>query len=66
MDQNTQVSEAKEFKRTYFRETESLRDFKSVFFTVWCYRGSVADPQWKDIDTGKFFLNCFFRYLILW
>lgn len=55
---NTQVSEAKEFKRTYFRETESLRDFKSVLFTVWCYRGSVADPQWKDIDTENYTKLC--------
>ena len=54
MYQNTQVSETKEFKRTYFRETENLNDFKSILFSVWCYRGNVAKPMWKDIDTGKF------------
>lgn len=54
MDQNTQVSEAKEFKRTYFRETEFLHEFKSVLFSVWCYRGSMADPKWKDVDASKF------------
>ena len=55
MDQNTQVSETKEFKRTYFRETESLAEFKSISFSVWCYRGSVVNPKWKDVDTGKFY-----------
>lgn len=54
MYQNTQVSETKEFKRTYFRETEYLNDFKSISFSVWCYRGKVASPKWKDVDTGKF------------
>ena len=54
MDQNTQVSEMKEFKRAYFRETQTLDEFKSILFSVWCYRGSVVDPKWKDVDTGKF------------
>ena len=52
--QNTPVSEAKEFKGTYFRETEFLTDLKSISFSVWCYRGMVANPKWKDVDTGKF------------
>jgi hypothetical protein len=55
---NTQVSETKEFKRTYFRETEYLNDFKSISFSVWCYRGKVASPKWKDIDTDNYTKLC--------
>jgi len=48
---NTQVSETKEFRRSYFRESESpKKDFKNATFNVWCYRGSVDEPKWKDVD----------------
>jgi len=55
---NTQVSETKEFKRTYFRETEFLHEFRSISFSVWCYRGYVANPKWKDIDTDNYTKLC--------
>ncbi|KAF8959231.1 hypothetical protein BDZ97DRAFT_1906233 [Flammula alnicola] len=58
LPKNTQVSETKEFKKSYFRESESKSEFKGASFSVWCYRGAVADPKWKDVDNSKpsFFL----------
>ena len=72
MYQNTQVSETKEFRRSYFRETENLTEFGSITFSVWCYRGSEVNPKWKDIDTGKVFffvdliILAFQDYLTFW
>ena len=51
--QNTQVSETKEFRKSYFRESESKSEFKGASFSVWCYRGAVIAPKWKDVDTRK-------------
>jgi len=49
------VSEAKEFRKPYFRESENRNEFKEASFSIWCYRGAVAEPKWKDLDTGSFF-----------
>ena len=54
MYQNTEVSETKEFKRPYTLDRETLDGFKSISISVWCYRGNVVNPKWKDVDTGKF------------
>jgi hypothetical protein len=51
--QNTQVSETKEFRRSYFRIRESKDEFKSFTRSIWCYRGAVVMPKWKDVDTRK-------------
>ncbi|KAF8805120.1 hypothetical protein BYT27DRAFT_7243300 [Phlegmacium glaucopus] len=58
LPKNTQVSETKEFKKSYFRESESAADFRSGTFSVWCYRGDVATPKWKDIDTNHYTKLC--------
>ena len=50
------MSETKEFRKSYFRESESKNDFKGASFNVWCYRGAVADPKWKDVDTSSVFI----------
>jgi hypothetical protein len=52
--QNTQVSETKEFRRTYFIRRESKNHFKNVQDSVMCYRGTVVAPRWKDVDTGLY------------
>ena len=50
--QNTQVSETKEFRRSYCRLRESKNVFKSYSVPVRCYRGAVVAPKWKDVDPG--------------
>jgi hypothetical protein len=49
--QNTQVSETKQFRSSFIRQYESTIKLKSVISSVWCYRGTVAVPRWKDVDT---------------
>ena len=49
--QDTQVSETTEFRKSFFRESQSKDEFKVASFTLWCYRGAVASPKWKDVDT---------------
>ena len=29
-----------------------MADFRTGSFSVWCYRGDVATPKWKDVDTS--------------
>ena len=50
--QNTQVSENKEFRSSFIHQYESKKKFKGIASSVWCYRGTVAVPKWKDVDTG--------------
>lgn len=58
LPKNTQVSETKEFRKSYFRESESRNEFKGASFSVWCYRGAVASPKWKDVDTQNYTKLC--------
>ena len=56
--QNTQVSETKEFRKGYCYEYESKEDPKTKTISdvsVWCYRGALVVPKWKDIDGRKSF-----------
>ena len=50
--QNTQVSETKEFKRSYSQLRKSKNGFKSFTESVMCYRGAIVAPKWKDVDPG--------------
>jgi len=52
------VSEAKEFRKPYFRESENRNEFKDASFSIWCYRGAVAEPRWKDVDTDNYTKIC--------
>jgi len=55
---NTQVSEAKEFRKGYCYEYESKKDPKTKTISdvsVWCYRGAPVAPKWKNIDGRKSF-----------
>jgi hypothetical protein len=58
LPKNTQVSELKEFRKSYFRESSSSADFKAGSFYVWCYRGNIATPKWKDVDTDNYTKLC--------
>jgi len=59
LPKDTQVSELKEFKKSYFRESDSSADFKKGgTFSVWCYRGNVAIPKWRDVDTNNYTKLC--------
>jgi len=54
--QNTQISETKEFRRSYNYTSESQDECKKLLrqpMTVTCYRGAVDAPKWKDVDTRK-------------
>ena len=47
----------KEFRRSYFKESSSKSDFRCGSISVWCYRGNIATPKWKDVDTGESHLH---------
>ena len=51
---NTQISETKEFRRPLETLCESKNEFKRTAFSVWCYRGAVVAPTWKDVDTRQY------------
>jgi len=61
LPKNTQVTETKEFRRSYFRESERKSDFKVAEFNVWCYRGQLIDPKWKDQDAVNYTKLCTIR-----
>ena len=52
------MSETKEFRKSYFRESESKADFRGASFFVWCYRGNEPNPKWKDVDTDRYTKLC--------
>ena len=51
--ENTQVSETKEFRRSYSNVSNSATYFRTLSDSVWCYRGNAFTPKWKDVDTGE-------------
>ncbi|KAF8901884.1 hypothetical protein CPB84DRAFT_1776920 [Gymnopilus junonius] len=58
LPKNTQVSETKEFRYSFHRESKEKTGFKSVESPVWCYRGENTEPKWKDIDTTNYSQLC--------
>ena len=48
------MTEAKEFRKPYFCESENKDKLKHVSISIWCYRGAVPEPRWKDVDAGAF------------
>ena len=30
-----------------------MAHFRALNFCVWCYRGNIATPMWKDVDTSE-------------
>ena len=39
---------------SYYQLRQSKNDFKCTTDSVWCYRGAVVAPTWKDVDTGQY------------
>ncbi|PPR01379.1 hypothetical protein CVT24_006217 [Panaeolus cyanescens] len=62
LPKNTQVSEVTEFRRARFCEAESREDFKSLSVSVWCYRGTILEPKWADVDTKNYAEFCKFEF----
>ena len=49
--QNTQVSEAKEFRKPFHNRGPS--PWRDITLKIWAYRGDDKDPRWKDVDSGE-------------
>jgi len=58
LPKNTQVSETKEFKKPYYIDSDEFMPSGSFSNSVWCYRGNVATPNWRDIDTNNYTKLC--------
>ncbi|KAF5317094.1 hypothetical protein D9611_003520 [Ephemerocybe angulata] len=58
LPKNVQVSELKEFRKPYFRESERRIDFQKATFVVWGYRGAIEKPRWRDVDAPFFTEIC--------
>jgi hypothetical protein len=56
LPQNTQVSETKEFRMSYFKCSESPMGNQES--SIWCYRGNIVTPEWKDVDTNNYTMLC--------
>jgi len=50
--QNIQISDAKEFRKPYVRDLQKKADLKDASFQLWCYKGDLDNPEWKDQDIG--------------
>ena len=51
----------------YCRISDSAAKLRFVNSCVWCYRGDVVTPKWKDVDTSESYLTllAFFDELIV-
>jgi len=58
LPKNTQVSETKEFRSSFRTPSSSAALFRALSLSVWCYRGNVVTPRWKDVDTNNYTKLC--------
>lgn len=58
LPKNTQVSETQEFRSSFTQLYKLKTDFASLTSTVWCYRGVIAEPRWRDTDTRMYSKVC--------
>ncbi|KAJ3492910.1 hypothetical protein NLJ89_g11141 [Agrocybe chaxingu] len=58
LPKNTQVSEVTEFKEEFYEEHPNLASFRHIESEVWCYRGELENPEWKDEDPVNYHLLC--------
>jgi len=58
LPKNTQVSETKEFRKTYRHRSFSTTSFRSIKHDFLCYRGNIETPRWKDVDTDNYSTLC--------
>ncbi|KAJ3525317.1 hypothetical protein NMY22_g10627 [Coprinellus aureogranulatus] len=58
LPKNQQVSETKEFRKGYFRESDKRGDFRVSRFVVWGYKGAHIAPRWRDVDRENYVQIC--------
>ena len=51
--QGVQASEKKEFCCPFSLLGTTQSEFGIKTLAIWCYRGTLSDPQWLDRDKGK-------------
>ena len=44
--------------------SDSTSDFR-YSDSIWCYRGKVVNPKWKDVDTGESHLTAHHLFNVL-
>ncbi len=50
MTQDVQVSEDKEFRKSYQKETKLLSDLNTIKENILCYHGHKPVPRWMDTE----------------
>lgn len=58
LPRGAQVSQTQEFRRPMVQEFKSKSDFARVISTLWCYRGCISTPKWRDVDIEMYSLVC--------
>ncbi|KAI6119939.1 hypothetical protein EDD16DRAFT_1476965 [Pisolithus croceorrhizus] len=58
LPKDTQVSETKEFRRSYHRTSANRSDFGHLRDAILCYKGSSPHPRWTDVDKGSYYTLC--------
>lgn len=58
LPKNTQVSETKEFSKDFHISRKTIDKLTTANVNVWCYRGQLATPQWKDVDRENYAKLC--------
>ncbi|KAI6169022.1 hypothetical protein EDD17DRAFT_457860 [Pisolithus thermaeus] len=58
LPKDTEVSETKEFRRSYNRTSTDRSDFGDVAVRILCYKGSSPHPRWTDVDAGSYSTLC--------
>ncbi|KAG1734623.1 hypothetical protein EDB19DRAFT_1638867 [Suillus lakei] len=54
----TQVSELREFRKSFYITRTSLAACKSASTDIMCYKGALQEPQWLDIERPSFSALC--------
>ncbi len=54
--QNASVSETEEYRKSYYRESQSPSNLNTVSEAIVCFRGQREDPRWLDEEKRLFFL----------
>lgn len=58
LPKNVQVSETKEFYRSYHISSDSAEEMCYISTTVWVYRGEIETPRWQDEDKDMYDRLC--------
>ncbi|KAG2043940.1 hypothetical protein BDR03DRAFT_940307 [Suillus americanus] len=54
----TQVSELREFRKSFYTTRTSLTACKSASTDIMCYKGALQEPQWLDVERSSFSTLC--------